>query len=130
MLALKTILADKDQIPTLIFDEIDSGISGGTAAKVAKRLSMIAKNHQVICITHLPQIASMADEHFLINKKIVGNETVTQVDLLASEKSINEIARLLGGDVLTETARKNAVELKQASEKYKEKDNGLMEDRF
>ncbi len=97
MLAIKTVLADTDEIPTLIFDEIDTGISGRTAQKVSEKLKEISRTHQVICITHLPQIASMADSHFEIAKSIKGKETVTNIRRLGREESIDELARLLGG---------------------------------
>ena len=97
MLAVKSVLADADDVETLIFDEIDAGISGRTAQKVSERLSVIAKTHQIICITHLPQIASMADAHYVIEKKNVAEHTSTKIEKLSEEASVGEIARLLGG---------------------------------
>ena len=111
MLAIKTILGDYDRIPTLIFDEIDSGISGVTASIVGKKLKRIADNHQVICITHLPQIAAYSDHHYRIYKE-TGNERVTtKISLLDADAKRIEIARLLGGMTITETTLRNAEEL-------------------
>lgn len=113
MLAIKTVLADSDDIPTLIFDEIDTGISGRTAQKVSEKLSYIAKNHQVICITHLPQIAAMADSHFEIAKTAFGGRTATSIRRLNGEEMVEELARLLGGAQITEAVRENAREMKR-----------------
>lgn len=113
MLAIKTVLAHKDSIDTLIFDEIDAGISGKTAWKVAEKLGKLSKAHQVICITHLPQIAAMADEHFEIAKSATEDTTVTEISKLSDEQSLEELARLLGSDSLTEAALTNAKEMKQ-----------------
>lgn len=112
MLALKTVLADKDSVGTLIFDEIDTGISGRTAQKVSEKLKELSGKRQVICITHLPQIAAMADEHFEISKEVVNNRTVTGVKLLDEEASIRELARMLGGVSITENTIKSAKEMK------------------
>lgn len=112
MLAIKTVLADSDQIPTLIFDEIDTGISGRTAQKVSEKLNYIAKTHQVICITHLPQIASMADMHFEIKKQTEGEKTVTHIYPLEEQQQIVELARLLGGVEITDRVLENAKEMK------------------
>lgn len=119
MLAIKTVLADTDEIPTLIFDEIDTGISGRTAQKVSEKLKEISRTHQVICITHLPQIASMADSHFEIAKSIRGKETVTNIRRLDREEAVDELARLLGGAQITEAVRKNAKEMKELAERAK-----------
>ena len=110
MLALKTILADTDKIPCLIFDEIDTGVSGRTAQIVGEKLYQISRNHQVICITHLPQIACLADSHFLIEK--IENETATKtkINRLSKNKIVHEIGRLLGGK-LTEITLKHAEEM-------------------
>lgn len=113
MLAIKTILAGSDEIPTLIFDEIDAGISGRTAQKVSEKLSLVGRNHQVICITHLPQIASMADAHYLIEKHVEGSSTISEINLLDEEGSIKELARMLGGAEITETTLANAKEMKK-----------------
>ncbi|MGN0294608.1 MAG: DNA repair protein RecN [Lachnospiraceae bacterium] len=112
MLAVKSVLADTDQIPTLIFDEIDTGISGRTAACVSEKLSLIGQTHQVLCITHLPQIASMADNHFMIAKDIVDQKTCTTISHLEEEDSVRELARLLGGVQITDAVLQNARELK------------------
>lgn len=119
MLALKAVLADKDEIGTLIFDEIDTGISGKTAWMVSEKMAAIAKSHQTICITHLPQIAAMADTHFCIEKSEVDGRTETNIDRLDEAQSLNELARLLGGGSITETAIANAQELKSEAERVK-----------
>ena len=112
MLALKTVVADKDDISTLIFDEIDAGISGKTAWKVSKKLGELSREHQIICITHLPQIAAMADEHFMIEKGLSDGRTVTNIYALSEEASIGELARLLGGDKITDAVMQNAQEMR------------------
>ena len=117
MLAVKTILAETDRTPTLIFDEIDTGISGRTAQKVAEKLHRIAGRHQVICITHLPQIAAMADTHFVISKRETDGRNVTSIERLSEEESLNELARLLGGAEITETVYQNAVEMKKLAKR-------------
>lgn len=121
MLAIKTVLADVDEISTLIFDEIDTGISGRTAQKVAEKLAFIAKKHQVICITHLPQIAVMSDFHYLIEKNSKNNRTNTHVFLLNEEKIIEEISRLMAGALITDTTLKNAKEIKNMATEFKKK---------
>lgn len=120
MLAIKTVLAGKDAIDTLIFDEIDTGISGRTAWKVAEQLSILAGAHQVICITHLPQIAAMADVHFIIEKSSTDDMTITDIHKVAEEESLAELARLLGSDTLTEAALSNAKEMKEQANGFKE----------
>lgn len=112
MLAIKAVLAETDDIPTLIFDEIDTGISGRTAQMVSEKLSLIAGGHQVICITHLPQIAAMADSHYEIRKTAKENRTVTQIKRLSEEQMTDELARLLGGAEITEAVRQNAREMR------------------
>lgn len=112
MLAVKTVLADMDQVPTLIFDEIDTGISGRTAACVSDKLRVIAGSHQIICITHLPQIAAASDHHFMIEKGSDGNSSRTVIRLLSEEESVQELARILGGTSLTDAAMENARALK------------------
>lgn len=119
MLAIKTVLADTDEIPTLIFDEIDTGISGRTAQKVSERLSYIAKKHQVLCITHLPQIAAMADTHFEIKKSVENGSTLTKIHKLDHQEQVEELARLLGGAEITGKVRENAEEMKRLAEKRK-----------
>lgn len=111
MLAIKNITGTYDNIPTMIFDEIDAGISGITASIVGRKLYQIAKNHQIICITHLPQIAASGDTHYRIYKEENDSSTFTTVEKLSAAETIDEIARLLGGENITETTRKSAVEL-------------------
>lgn len=117
MLAIKTVLAQKDAIDTLIFDEIDVGISGKTAWKVSQKLGELAKAHQIICITHLPQIAAMADKHYFIHKDIVDTATRTSIEALDQTSSIEELARMLGADSIDETALEHARSLKQQAMK-------------
>ena len=112
MLAIKTVLAKKDQVETLIFDEIDVGISGRTAQKVSEKMAVIGKNHQVICITHLAQIAAMADYHYVIEKKVLDGHTRTGIALLNQDDEIKELARILGGAEITETVMQSAKEMK------------------
>ncbi|KAI4446161.1 DNA repair protein RecN [Eubacterium plexicaudatum ASF492] len=106
MLAIKAVLADCDEIGTLIFDEIDTGISGRTAQMVSEKMNVISKDHQIICITHLPQIAAMADTHFLIEKQAKKNQTHTSIRKLDSEESVSELGRMLGGVKITDTVLK------------------------
>lgn len=113
MLGIKTIMASKDNIDTLIFDEIDTGISGRTAQMVAERMKEVSHAHQIICITHLPQIAAMADTHFLIEKSVVNHETITTIHTLNENESVEEIARMLSGSQITETVLENAREMKK-----------------
>lgn len=120
MLALKTVLADKDEIETLIFDEIDTGISGKTAWKVAEKMGVLGKAHQLICITHLPQIAAMADTHFQIVKSVIGERTTTQIQEMNEQASVEELARMLGGASITETVLNNAKEMKDLARKSKQ----------
>jgi len=115
MLALKAVFAGKDAIGTLIFDEIDTGISGKTAQLVADKMSYISKLHQVICVTHLPQIASHASTHFAISKGVCDGRTSTQVNKLSEDESIMELARMLSGSQITEATIENAREMKDAS---------------
>lgn len=121
MLAIKTVLASKDAIDTLIFDEIDAGISGKTAWKVSGQLNVVSGAHQVICITHLPQIAVMADNHFLIEKSAENGTTLTQIRLLSEAEELCELARLLGGDEITEAALANAKEMRSQALEMKNK---------
>ena len=113
MLALKAVLADEEDTPTLIFDEIDAGISGITAGRVAEKLRLIGKSRQVICITHLPQIAAAADVHFVIKKEAEDNSVQTSIQVLDEEASIGELARLLGGASVTEHIVESAREMKE-----------------
>ena len=113
MLAVKTVLADEEDTPTLIFDEIDAGISGITADRVGEKLHLIGKSRQVICITHLPQIAAAADVHFLIEKNAKGNSVSTGIERLNYESSVRELARILGGSKITEKIMESAREMKE-----------------
>ena len=113
MLAVKTVLADEEDTPTLIFDEIDTGISGITAGKVGEKLRLIGRSRQVICITHLPQIAAAADSHFLISKETDGRTVKTDIALLDEEASVQELARMLGGANVTGTILESAGEMKE-----------------
>jgi len=119
MLGVKTVLSGSNLGKTMIFDEIDTGISGRTAQKVSEKLSYIAGSHQVICITHLPQIAAMADIHFEILKSASEGSTATTIERLGREKSIRELARLLGGAQITEAVLKNAHEMKDLADQTK-----------
>jgi len=111
MLAIKTVLSEKDGIPILVFDEIDTGISGRVAQKVGKILKTLAETHQIICITHLPQIAAMSDKHFHVSKKDENKETIATIRSLTSEEKIVEVAKLISGEKVTEAARNSAREL-------------------
>lgn len=117
MLAIKGIIADKDSVDTLIFDEIDTGISGRAASKVAQQLRKLAGIRQVICVTHLAQIAAAAESHFLIEKSVKDSKTYTNVTLLSKEDRINEIARIMSGTNLTENTISSAKELIDRSKK-------------
>ena len=119
MLALKTILADADNTPTFIFDEIDTGISGRTAQQVAEKLTVISNSHQLICITHLPQIAAMADKHYLIEKSDDSTKTTTNIVELSENESIEELARLLGGVEITEATLTAAREMREMAKARK-----------
>mgnify|MGYP003293055275 CR=1 FL=1 len=120
MLALKSVMADKEDIGTLIFDEIDAGISGKTAWKVSEKMAVLGKGHQLICITHLPQIAAMADRHFMIEKSAKEGRSVTEIFELKEDRGIEEIARLLSGTEVTEAVISNARELKELAVKTKQ----------
>lgn len=111
MLALKNVIAEKDSIGTLIFDEIDTGVSGRAAQKIGLKLKQIAKFRQVLCVTHLAQIAVMADDHILIEKNVVGDRTVTTVKPLAADERKHEIARIMGGNSITPLLLENAQQL-------------------
>lgn len=119
MLAVKSVLAGADDIETLIFDEIDSGISGRTAQKVSERLAVIAASRQVICISHLPQIAAMADTHFLIEKSVADAHTATKIKKLDADGSAAELARMLGGARITGKVLESAAEMKALADKTK-----------
>lgn len=114
MLAIKTVLADTDSTPVLIFDEIDTGISGKAAKSVGEKLKLIGKSHQVLCITHQPSIAAKGDENFYISKISKEGRTFTRVKKLNEDEVINEVARISNGEI-TETARKHAMELRKSA---------------
>ncbi len=122
MLAMKTVFAWKDEIYAFVFDEIDSGISGQTAWKVAEKLGKLSRDHQILCITHLPQIAAMEDAHYRIAKTTDGSRTMTHIKRLSEEESVQELGRLLGGAVMTEATLENAREMKKMAAQSKEQD--------
>lgn len=119
MLAIKTVLATKDSIDTLIFDEIDSGISGKTAWRVSEKLGELSRAHQILCITHLPQIAAMADSHFFIDKKVEDGSTTTGISLLNEEQSVGELARMVGGEHIDASATEHGRSIRSQAMKYK-----------
>lgn len=119
MLAIKSILATEDDIDTLIFDEIDTGISGQTAMKVAEKMAKISRNHQVICISHLSQIVAMADSHYLIKKTADENSTTTSIKKLTRQQSIEELVRINGGSGITEAGLIHATEMKDMADRTK-----------
>ncbi|CDF58196.1 DNA repair protein RecN [Thermobrachium celere] len=121
MLAIKSVVADVDSIPILIFDEIDTGISGRTAQAVAEKMVLISKTHQILCVTHLPQIAAMGDKHFKIQKVIKNDKTVTLVTNLQNNERIEELARMLGGAIVTELTKVNAKEILDLADQLKVK---------
>ena len=110
ILAIKSVLTNEDEVESCVFDEIDTGISGKAASSVGEKIKEIAKNHQVICITHLPQVAAKADAHFYISKVSSENRVVTKIQLLSEKERINEIARISSGNI-NETTIKFAIEL-------------------
>ncbi len=126
MLAIKSVMADQDEIGTLIFDEIDTGISGRTAQKVSEKMAMIAGKHQVICITHLAQIAAMADSHYVISKHAEDGVTATTIRLLQEEESAEELARIIGGVSITDEVRSTAEQMRKMALQLK---NQLAEQR-
>ena len=111
MLALKTALADVDRVPTLVFDEVDIGIGGGTARVVGERLRAVAAGRQVFCVTHLPQIASLAEVQYTVEKRVAAGRTRVRVRLLQQDERVAEVARMLGGRTVTETTLRHAAEL-------------------
>ena len=119
MLAMKSILADQDDVPTLIFDEIDTGISGRTAQMVSEKMAQIGVNHQILCITHLSQIAAMADAHFLIEKSVEDGRTKTEIHELDTDEIYTELARMLGGAEITPAVLQNAKEMKHLANQVK-----------
>ena len=119
MLAMKSVLAEGDPVDTLIFDEIDAGVSGIAAQRVAEKMAALARYRQIICITHLPQIAAMADRHYAIRKTVRDGRTYTSVSLQDRDGRVRELARLHGGDIVTETALRAAEEQLAAAETFK-----------
>jgi len=113
MLAIKSVLAETDAVGALIFDEIDTGISGRTAQMVSEKMNLLGRSHQIICITHLPQIAAMADSHYLIEKSVANQTTVSTIRMLVQEESVKELARMLGGVKITDAVLLNAKEMKE-----------------
>ena len=109
MLALKTVLAAQDEIPVLVFDEIDANVGGETAAVVGEKMANIARRRQVICITHLPAVAAGASSHFVVTKRTEGGRTISEITLLDRAQRVQELTRMLGGQ--TEAARRHAEEL-------------------
>ena len=116
MLALKCVFAEKDEIPTLIFDEIDTGISGAVAQRVGEKMYQLSKTHQVLCITHLPQIAVLSDYHYFVMKKVIDNKTFTKIKILLKEEKEFEISKMLAGDDVTEATLNNVKEMIKLSE--------------
>ena len=114
MLSIKNVLADKDNVDTLIFDEVDTGISGSAAQKVGKKLKQVSKGRQIICVTHLAQVAAFADNHLLISKATENGKTFTSVTSLDKEGRIAELARIMGGEI-TDSLKNSAKELLEAS---------------
>ena len=122
MLVMKDVLSERDDLGTLVFDEIDEGVSGIAAQRVAEKLARLSRRKQVICVTHLPQIAAMADTHFHIEKRERGGRTYTAVTPLDRDGRIREIARLHGGDNITDTTLASAAEQLDAAVKYKQEE--------
>lgn len=126
MLALKTIFSSKSQITSIIFDEVDTGVSGRVAQSIAEKIANISLNSQVLCISHLPQVAAMADQHYLISKQVEKNRTYTTVEKIVEEKRVEEISRMMSGTEITELTMQHARELLQlANEKKNEIKHGL-----
>lgn len=119
MLALKTVLADQDKLPTLIFDEVDSGVGGVTIQAVAEKLAALSSRHQVMCVTHSPQVAAMADAHFYLHKEIAQQRTVTKVKLLGAREQQQELARMLDGAPGDSLSLKHVENLLQRADKFK-----------
>ena len=119
MLALKCVFAEKDEIPTLIFDEIDTGISGAVAQRVGEKMYQLSCTHQVLCITHLPQIAILSDYHYFVTKNVVDNKTFTSIKVLKIEEKELEISKMLSGNDVTEATLNNVKEMIRISEEKK-----------
>ena len=120
MLGIRTMFADRDSTDSIIFDEVDTGISGRTAQKAAEKMACVAKEHQVLCITHLPQIAAMADAHYGISKEVSDGGAITNIEQLSEDESVKELARLIGGAEITENTLKSAQEMKEMCRQFKE----------
>ena len=119
MLALKNVLAEQEAIGTLVFDEVDTGVSGRAAQKVAEKLAQVSRRKQVLCVTHLPQLAAMADIHFSVEKGEAGGRTYTKVVHLDRERRKAELARITGGAKVTDALLESAGELLDEAEKYR-----------
>ena len=119
MLGIRTMFADVDATDTIIFDEVDTGISGRTAQMAAEKMARVARHHQVLCITHLPQIAAMADTHYGITKELTDQEAITNIEALSREESVDELARLIGGASITDNTRASASEMKEMCDRFK-----------
>ena len=120
MLALKCVFIDKDNIPTLIFDEIDTGISGSIAKRVGEKMYQVSVKHQVLCVTHLPQIAALSDCHYFVSKKIEDGKTFTQIKTLNKDEKVKEIAQMTNGDEISEVMTRNATEMVEFADQKKE----------
>jgi DNA repair protein RecN (Recombination protein N) len=123
MLALKGVLSEADNIPVLVFDEIDIGVGGRSAEVIGKKLWTLARHHQTICVTHLPQITAFADAHYRVNKEVSGDRTVSRLEVLTGDARTEEMAVMLAGPQITETSLKNARELMERAEGWKETSN-------
>ena len=119
MLALKNVLAESDDISTLVFDEVDTGVSGRAALKVARKMAQVARQKQILCVTHLPQIAAMADTHFFVEKGERSGRTFTDVRVLDPAERRAELARLTGGERVTDVMLAGAGELLEEAERFK-----------
>jgi DNA repair protein RecN (Recombination protein N) len=119
MLAMKNAFSERERVETLVFDEIDTGVSGVAAQRVAEKLAQLSRDKQVLCVTHLPQIAAMADTHFLIEKREQGDRTFTDVSQLDDKGRAMELARLHGGENITENTLKSAREQLRAAAQFK-----------
>ena len=119
MLGIRTMFADVDATDTIIFDEVDTGISGRTAQMAAEKMARVARHHQVLCITHLPHIAAMADTHYGITKELTDQEAITNIEALSREESVDELARLIGGASITDNTRASAGEMKEMCDRFK-----------
>ncbi|MGL5149969.1 MAG: DNA repair protein RecN [Clostridium sp.] len=126
MLAFKCVFADKDAIPTLIFDEIDTGISGSVGQRVGEKMYQVSINHQVLCITHLPQIAILSDEHYFVSKEVKDEKTFTKLQVLSKDEKIYQVATMLGGDTVSEATLENVKEMYNLSEIKKDEIKGVI----